>query len=58
MKPDRDLKEPKEWLEKSWHDLAAAKTLLTEDGFPDTIAFALPSNRGEGVERRIIMAGR
>lgn len=34
-----DNKEPLEWLEKAWHDLDAAKKLLQEDGFPDTITF-------------------
>lgn len=30
-------KEPKEWLNKAYHDLIAAKTLFEQDGFPDTI---------------------
>ena len=34
----KDSKEPREWLEKAYHDLDAARKLYEQDGFPDTIA--------------------
>lgn len=37
MKHDHS-NEPREWLTKAEHELAAAQTLFQEDGFADTIA--------------------
>ncbi len=35
----KDSREPKDWLERSSHDLDAAKKLMDAGGFPDSIGF-------------------